>query len=250
MPQTETVILAVLSVIAIVLFVESILKARKYAGTQHHIIFMGAPGAGKGTQATRLAKELQIPHLSSGDLLRRVATENTPIGEKIRSHIEKGELAPDELINSMIAGELQKCQYEGGFILDGYPRTVEQAEFLDDYLDKSNRFITAVFDLHVDEDVLVERIVGRRICGNGTCAATYHLKNLPPKVEGICDRCGRPLIERKDDTEIVLRERIERHEQRIVPLLGHYHSQGNLITISGEGHPADIFDEILLTIGI
>lgn len=246
MPQ----FVVVLAVVALVLVAESVLRARNYNGKKHNVIFMGAPGSGKGTQASHLAKDLNIPHLSSGDLLRKAVMEGSPTGEEIKSYIEKGQLAPDELINTMIAEELSKPDYKNGFILDGYPRTVEQAQFLDDYLDEDNRYITAVIELQVDEEVLVERIAGRRICGNGQCNATYHLTFNPPRVPGTCDRCKRPLIQRADDTEAVLRERIERHEQRIVPLLQHYHHQGTLKEIKGEGPLEEIYDDILLSLGI
>lgn len=240
----------VLAVVALVLVVESILHSRNYNGKRHNIIFMGAPGAGKGTQASRLAKDLSIPHLSSGDLLRRAVSEGTPAGEKVKFYIEIGQLAPDNVINEMIAEELAKPAYENGFILDGYPRTAAQAEFLDDYLDKNDRYITAVFDLQVDEDVLVERIAGRRICGNGACNAVYHVTFKPPRISGICDSCGRPLAQRMDDTEEVLRQRIELHEQRIVPLLQHYHHQGTLHEIKGDGPLDEVYDDILLSIGM
>ncbi|MBX9877976.1 MAG: adenylate kinase [Candidatus Obscuribacterales bacterium] len=246
MPQ----FVVVLAVVALVLVVESVLRARNYNGKKHNVIFMGAPGSGKGTQASHLAKDLNIPHLSSGDLLRKAVMEGSPTGEEIKSYIEKGQLAPDDLINKMIAQELSKPDYKNGFILDGYPRTVEQAEFLDNYLDEDNRYITAVIELQVDEEVLVERIAGRRICGNGQCNASYHLKFKPPLVPGTCDLCRRPLIQRADDTEAVLRERIERHEQRIVPLLQHYHHQGTLKEMKGEGPLEEIYDDILLSLGI
>lgn len=233
-----------------ILLLEFMLRARNYNGKKHNIIFLGAPGAGKGTQASRLAKELGIPHLSSGNLLRQAVVEDTPLGQQIKSYIESGQLAPDEVLNAVIAEELQKPEYANGFILDGYPRTIEQAQFLDDYLDKNDRYITAVFDLQVDEDVLVERISGRRICGNGKCGATYHIKSMPPRREGICDLCDRPLAQRADDNEEVLRQRIERHEQRIVHLLVHYDNQGALFNIRGEGSVDEIYQDILLSLGI
>lgn len=245
-----TILLFGLSVIAFVLIAESLLKARNYAYNQHNIIFMGAPGAGKGTQAVRLAKVLDVPHLSSGDLLRQAVAEGTPIGQELKSYIEKGQLAPDEVLNAMIAEELAKDKYDRGFILDGFPRTLQQAEFLDDYLDERKRYITAVFDLHVDEDLLVERITGRRICSNALCAAVYHLTSMPPRVADICDKCGRPLAQRADDTEVVLRERITRHDQRTVPLLIHYDNHGTLFNIDGSGKIEEISEEILLSLGL
>lgn len=235
---------------AVLMLIELLIKAGNFRATKHNLIFMGAPGAGKGTQASRLAKQLDIPHLSSGNLLRQAVEENTPLGQQIKSYIENGQLAPDELLNAMIAEEIQKPACKNGFILDGYPRTIKQAQFLDDYLEERNTYITAVFDLHVEEDVLVERIAGRRICANGKCGATYHIKLMPPKVSGLCDLCSRPLTQRHDDTEEVLRQRIELHEQRIVPLLVHYDNQGTLITVPGEGNVDEIYEEILLSIGL
>jgi len=243
MPNMDLAPLFVLVIVALV-FVAEHLFTRK-APKQHYIVFIGAPGAGKGTQATRLSKVLGIPHLSTGNLLRQIVKTGTPLAVTIRSYIEKGQLIPDEMLNTMLAEELQGLEYVNGVILDGSPRTLEQAEFIESFLDGQGKEITAVINLEVNEDLLLERITGRRNCSNGNCGAGYHTKYMPSKKEGICDLCGSTLAQRVDDSESVLEERIERHNQRTQPLLAFYDERSVLYNINGNGNIEGIFDDIL-----
>lgn len=184
------------------------------------IILLGAPGAGKGTHCKRIADRYGILHLSSGDILRRERAEGTELGKKAQSYMDAGALVPDDLIVEMMSRAVQKAP--AGYVLDGFPRTVHQAEVLDKSLAQQGGGIDMVINLQVDDRVVVERITGRRSCPK--CGAVYHVKNMPPKVEEICDRDGTRLVQRPDDTEDVVRNRLETYYRQTKPVVDYYAS--------------------------
>lgn len=191
------------------------------------IIMLGAPGSGKGTQAVRLTDKLHLPQISTGDLFRENLKGNTPTGQKAKGYMDRGELVPDELVLEMLFQRIKQKDCENGYILDGFPRTIPQAEALTKYLG-SDVAITA-FSLEVPDEVIIGRIAGRLVCS--ACGAPYHIKALSPKKEGHCDRCDAALIQRKDDTEEVVKERLAVFHKQSEPLKDYYKEQGVLILI-------------------
>jgi len=179
-----------------------------------NLIFLGLPGAGKGTQAKKLEEDLSIPHIATGDIFRKAIKEKTLLGEKAKSYIDAGELVPDEVTIGIVKERLNEEDCKKGFILDGFPRTINQAESLDDILDDLSREVDMVIYLKAKISKLVERLSGRRVCPN--CGATYHIHNNPPQKEGICDKCGTELIQRSDDKEETVRRRIEINEEKML----------------------------------
>lgn len=176
---------------------------------------MGPPGAGKGTAAARVAEEYQIPHISTGDLFRAAIKNETPLGLKVKSITEAGNLVPDELTIALVRERLEEDDTDGGFILDGFPRTIPQAEALDAF---SN--IAKVLNFTLDDEQIIERLSGRRVCRN--CGATYHVKSMPPRKEGVCDLCGGELYTRKDDSVESIRNRLEVYRRQTLPLVEYY----------------------------
>ena len=176
------------------------------------LIFIGPPGAGKGTQAVLIAKEFNIPHISTGDLLRQAVREKTAVGLKAESFIKKGELVPDEVVSEITAERLKKGDCQGGFILDGYPRTLPQAESLDSSLISLKLNIDAVIYFKTSVKIIIQRLTGRLTCRN--CGANYHTLNMPPKKEGRCDSCGGELYQREDDQEKTVLNRLQVYEQK------------------------------------
>ncbi|NOX97836.1 MAG: adenylate kinase [Nitrospirae bacterium] len=206
------------------------------------IVLLGAPGSGKGTEASLLSERMNIPHVSTGDILRQAIAEKTQLGEKAKSYVEGGGLVPDEVMIGLVGERLRKEDCRKGFILDGFPRTLEQAETLQGILSKLDYSLDFVFHLEVPVEVLVKRLAGRRVCRK--CQALYHVKNMPPKKEGVCDRCGEKLYQRPDDREDVVRSRLEIYESKAEELLGYYRERSLLYTIySGKG-PQETFEEI------
>src|SRR6056297_3502469 len=191
-----------------------------------NLIFLGLPGAGKGTQAKKLEEDLSIPHIATGDIFRKAIKEKTLLGEKAKSYIDAGELVPDEVTIGIVKERLNEEDCKKGFILDGFPRTINQAESLDDILDDLSREVDMVIYLKAKISKLVERLSGRRVCPN--CGATYHIHNNPPQKEGICDKCGTELIQRSDDKEETVRRRIEINEEKIKKLIDYYNNKGLL----------------------
>lgn len=185
-----------------------------------NIILLGAPGAGKGTHATFLKEKYQIPHISTGDILRSHLGRATELGKKAKSYMESGQLVPDQLVIDMVADRLKERDVQNGFILDGFPRTVEQAKALDQILSDLKININFAFDFDASEDVIVERLSGRRSCPK--CGAVYHVRNIPPKKQGICDKCGAALTQRKDDEEATVRKRLEVYRKQTAPLIDFY----------------------------
>ncbi len=194
------------------------------------IIMLGAPGAGKGTQAVRLSEELCIPQISTGDLFRENLRNNTPIGQKAKEYMDKGQLVPDEVVLDMLFERLKAPDTQKGYILDGFPRTIPQAEALDKRLAETHSKVI-VISLEVPDEVIVDRLTSRLVCES--CGAPYHKTACPPKQEGICDRCGGKLIQREDDTEAVILDRLKVFHKQTEPVKTHYQKKGSLILIDG-----------------
>jgi len=195
------------------------------------LILLGPPGAGKGTQSVVLSRELKIPHISTGDILREAVKEGLPLGLKAKSYMDKGELVPDEVVTGIVVERLKRPDTRGGYILDGFPRTIKQAGDLDSALAKSGGIDMVVF-FETSEKVAIERLTGRRVCKR--CAAIYHIKNMPPKKEGICDKCAGMLAQRPDDREETVRNRLKVYEAQTKPLIEYYSKKGILKKVSGD----------------
>ena len=197
-----------------------------------NIILMGPPGAGKGTQAKKLISKYNIPHISTGDMFREAIKEGTPLGRLAASYINDGHLVPDDVTIALVKDRLAKKDCEKGFLLDGFPRTIPQAEALDAMAKEIDREIKYVINIDTSKDELVKRICGRRVCKK--CGAPYHVENMKPIVDGICDLCGGELIQRPDDNEEALITRLEIYTKQTKPLLEYYEEKKLLHTFSGE----------------
>lgn len=209
------------------------------------ILFLGAPGAGKGTQCKRLSAKLNLPHLSSGDLLREAVKAGTPAGVSAKEFMDKGVLVPDEVLIKMFGEKLSAPECKNGFILDGFPRNLAQAKSLDELLNSLKSPLTTVINLDVDDSLLTERICGRWTCSNKACAAVYHVKFAPPKAEGKCDVCGSDLSQRADDKEELVKARLNTYREQTEPLIAYYTEKKLLVTVQGEGEQEEIFQNIL-----
>ena len=196
-----------------------------------HILLMGSPGAGKGTQAAELVKAFQIPHISTGDMFRAAIKEGTEMGKQAKSYIDKGQLVPDEVTIGIVRDRLGQDDCKKGFILDGFPRTVEQADALTGILKDLGLSLTRVLNINVPASDLIERAVGRRICKK--CGATYHTKFNPPKKEGICDECGSELFQRADDNAETMKNRLSVYEASTKPLIDYYKKAGLYTEVDG-----------------
>ena len=211
------------------------------------LLIMGAPGAGKGTQAVFIKNAYNIPHISTGDMFRSAIKNATPLGVMAKSYIDKGQLVPDSVTIGLVKERLAQADCANGFILDGFPRNLYQAEELDKILSSLGVKLDACLNIDVDQSVLTKRIVGRRVCPK--CGASFHVENLKPKVEGICDYCGAELIQRKDDTLETVTPRLEVYNTSTAPLLDYYKKQGILKCVDGEGEVEQIFANIKKTLG-
>ncbi|GIP19552.1 adenylate kinase [Paenibacillus montaniterrae] len=211
-----------------------------------NILFMGPPGAGKGTQAERIVEEFSIPHISTGDAFRLAMKQGTPIGLKAKEYIDQGLLVPDEITNGIVKERLAQDDCANGFLLDGFPRTIQQAEALDAMLQELGRSIDHVVNLSVDRDLLLARLTGRRICK--TCGATYHVLFNPPKTEGICDKDGGELYQRSDDSEEKVGTRLDEYTSKTAPLLSFYGDKGLLREVNGEQDINVVTAEIISTL--
>lgn len=189
-----------------------------------NILIMGPAGAGKGTMSELILKEYDIPHISTGDMLRENVRNNTELGKTAKSFMEAGKLVPDDVINAMVEDRLQQPDCQKGYLLDGFPRTLVQAEAFSEIADKIGKPVECVIALEVDFEILKDRITGRRICSK--CGAIYHVKGHPSKVEGICDECGGELIQRKDDTVEQLKVRMDEYEKSTKPVIDFYEARG------------------------
>ncbi|MFD5202972.1 adenylate kinase [Streptomyces sp. NPDC058375] len=203
------------------------------------IVLVGPPGAGKGTQAAYLAQNLSIPHIATGDLFRANISQGTDLGKQARAYMDAGQLVPDEVTIGMAKDRMAQADAVGGFLLDGFPRNVGQAEALDVMLKDEGVKLDAVLDLEVPEDEVVKRIAGRRVCRNNS-AHVFHLTYNPPKAEGVCDACGGELYQRDDDSEETVRTRLEVYHTQTEPIIDYYRAQGLVVTISALGKVADV----------
>jgi adenylate kinase len=197
------------------------------------LVFLGPPGAGKGTQARALAQEWGVPHVATGDMLRAAAAAGTPLGRQARAFMERGALVPDDVIVGLIAERLAEPDAKRGFVLDGFPRTIPQAEALDRLLAERDQGLDRVIYFDVPEDELLRRLTGRRSCP--ACQATYHVTANPPRRAGVCDRCGAELVQRPDDREDTVRTRLRVYADQTAPLLDYYRRRGLLVTVTGAG---------------
>jgi adenylate kinase len=211
-----------------------------------NLVLMGLPGAGKGTQAEQIVDQYEIPHISTGDMFRSAIKEGTVLGLQAKSFMDKGELVPDEVTIGIVRERLSKADCEKGFLLDGFPRTVPQAEALETILSDLNREIDFVINIDVKKELLMERLTGRRICKS--CGSTYHLVFNPPAAEGVCDRCNGELYQRADDNEETVQNRLEVNLKQTKPLLDFYETKGYLRNINGQQDIRKVFadlDELL-----
>lgn len=202
------------------------------------VIFLGPPGAGKGTQADELAREWGVPHVATGDMLREAAARGTRLGLEAKRFMDTGALVPDEVVIGLVGERLQAGDAAHGVVLDGFPRTVAQAEALDALLKAGASHIDRVVYFEVSRGELLRRLTGRRVCRS--CGATYHLVSAPPRAAGACDRCGGPLYQREDDQEAAVAKRLDVYAKQTSPLLDYYQGRGILSEIAGEGAVADV----------
>jgi adenylate kinase len=214
---------------------------------ERNLILLGAPGAGKGTQAQRLAVRFGIPQISTGDMLRAARREGTPLGKKAEEFMTAGKLVPDEVVIGLVEERLQQPDAKAGFILDGFPRTIPQAQALDALLKKLGRAPLQVVDVQVPETVLQERLGGRLSCPKD--GASYHVKFTPPKQEGVCDTCGTALIVRADDKPEAISKRLVEYHEKTAPLAAYYGKAGVLKSIDGVGELEVVLDRLVRALG-
>ena len=196
------------------------------------VILFGPPGAGKGTHARILSENWKVPHFAAGDLLRAQIREGTDLGKRAMAIIERGELVPDVLVNELMIGYLERPEAKKGFILDGYPRTIGQADALESFLKRNREELDSAFYFKTSVEVIIERLSGRLSCPK--CGANYHVRNIPPKVKGICDHCHTNLIQRADDRPETVRHRLDVYEKETAPLLDYYRKRGLLEQVPGD----------------
>ena len=211
------------------------------------LLIMGRPGAGKGTQAVNIREYYHIPHISTGDMFRAAIKNQTKLGLEAKSYMDQGALVPDEVTIGIVEERLLADDCKNGFLLDGFPRTIAQAEALDAFLKKNGIKLDAVLDVNVPAEILVRRMVGRRVCKN--CGATFHVEFNAPKVEGICDNCGATLVQRADDTEATAKNRLTVYDNQTAPLLEFYKRQNILKTVNGDQPLDKVFDDIKVVLG-
>lgn len=211
-----------------------------------NLILMGLPGAGKGTQAEKIEEKFKTPHISTGDMFRLAIKEETDLGKQAKAYMDEGALVPDEVTNGIVEERLAMDDCEAGFLLDGFPRTIPQAEVLDDIVENLGKEIDYVIHVDVPAEKLLERLTGRRVCPS--CGATYHVINKPPKVEGVCDRDGAKLEQREDDTEETVQKRLSVNIEQTKPLLDFYEKKGVLVTVDGDQDIDKVFAEIVAQI--
>jgi adenylate kinase len=208
-----------------------------------NIVLLGAPGAGKGTQAKVLSKALGLPHVSTGDILRRNVSENTILGKQAHDFMNKGLLVPDGLIKEMLIERFSQPDVAKGFILDGYPRTLHQAKTLDAIMEQLAKRIDFVFDLQASEAVIIQRLSGRLVCAS--CGANFHTTNMPPKNSGLCDACGGKLYQRSDDKPETIRKRLQVYAEECAPVINYYSSAGKLQRVSADEDAQAVLEKIM-----
>lgn len=211
------------------------------------IIMLGAPGAGKGTQAKKIADKYQIPHISTGDIFRANIKEGTELGKKAKSYMDQGQLVPDELTLELIMDRFQNPDCKNGYVLDGFPRTIPQAEALTEALAKKGETIDYAINVEVPDENIINRMGGRRACL--ACGSTYHIVYAPTKVEGICDRCGEKLVLRDDDKPETVKNRLNVYHNQTQPLIEYYTKQGKLAEVDGTRSMEDVFNAIVKILG-
>lgn len=207
-----------------------------------NLVLLGAPGAGKGTQGVVLSKSYNIPHISTGDILREAVKSGTPMGKKAKMFMDSGELVPDEVVVGIVVDRLGQADTKKGYILDGFPRTLPQAEALDAALKKIGSGIDIALYFEIPEDIAIERLTGRRVCKK--CGANFHIKNIPPKKEGVCDKCQSELFQRPDDKLETVKNRLKVYELQTRPLIEYYTKKGILKKVSGALDVKDLFEEL------
>ena len=211
------------------------------------IIMLGAPGAGKGTQAKQIADKYQIPHISTGDIFRANIKNGTELGNKAKSYMDQGLLVPDELVVDLVVDRVKQDDCKNGYVLDGFPRTIPQAEALDNALNAIGEKIDYAINVEVPDENIVRRMSGRRACVG--CGATYHLVHIPPKSEGICDTCGEELILRDDDKPETVQKRLDVYHDQTAPLIDYYTKKNALVEVDGTVDMADVFAAIVKILG-
>ncbi len=207
------------------------------------IIMLGAPGAGKGTQAKLISEKFGIPHISTGDIFRANIKEGTELGKEAKEYMDKGQLVPDELTVRILLDRVEKDDCKNGYVLDGFPRTIPQAQVLDNEVAKLGDRIDFAIDVEVPDENIIRRMGGRRACPK--CGATYHVEHIPPKQEGICDACGEKLVLRDDDKPETVKSRLDVYHKQTQPLIDHYSKQNILRTVDGTADMNDVFDSIV-----
>ncbi len=212
-----------------------------------NLVLLGPPGAGKGTQAAQIIEKYHIPHISTGDIFRENIKNETELGKKAQEYISKGQLVPDSLVIDIALDRRSKDDCRNGFLLDGFPRTVQQAEALDKYLGNKDSKVEYVLDIQVEKETLVDRLITRRVCRD--CGATYNIKGMPPKKENVCDKCGGELYQRADDNEETVNNRIDVYNTQTKPLLDYYEKAGNIVHLDGEAGLTKLFESIVSVLG-
>lgn len=207
------------------------------------LVLLGGPGAGKGTQAKMLKEKYDLPHISTGDIFRANINNNTDLGKEAKKYMDKGLLVPDELVGDLVIDRIAEDDCKNGYIFDGFPRTIPQAKDLDKSLESSGEKIDFVINIEVEDENIIRRMSGRRACLK--CGATYHIEHIPPKKEGICDKCGSNIVLRDDDAPETVRNRLVIYHEQTQPLIDYYNSKGNLISVDGSRPIKDIHEEII-----
>lgn len=212
------------------------------------LVVLGGPGAGKGTQLMRISKKLGMVHISTGEIFRENISKDTELGKLANTYISKGDLVPDSVTCDMVADRLSKADCRNGYALDGFPRTLEQANYLETYLAEQKESLDAVINIEVEDSLIIDRLCGRRVCPN--CGASYHIDYSRPKNENICDVCENALIQRKDDTQETIKSRLDVYHSQTEPLKDFYAATGLLRTIDGNGSPDEVEQRILTALGV
>ena len=206
------------------------------------LVLLGAPGAGKGTQAKKLTEKYTVPQISTGDILRKAVADGTPLGKEAKSYMDKGELVPDSVVIGLVKERIVRDDCKNGYILDGFPRNTSQAEVLDKVLADMKAPLDTALSVDVEKDALMKRLTGRRTCKG--CQQMYNVHFSPPKKEGVCDKCGGELYQRDDDKEETIKNRLDVYEKSTAPLIDYYSKKGILKSVKGEGSIEDIFNNI------
>jgi adenylate kinase len=215
--------------------------------SQFNLILLGAPGAGKGTQASRIVDDYCIPHVSTGDILRRAVAKGTDMGAEAKKYMDAGELVPDSVVIGIVSDRLQEADTAKGFLMDGFPRTIPQAEALDKALEGLDRAVSKVIVLLVDEDLILKRLTGRRVCRK--CQTPFHMYFNKAKVEGICDKCGGELYQRDDDTEATVLNRLDVYRKQTEPLIDYYDQAGVVVRVDGAQEAEATYADIRAALG-